>query len=120
MKNYFSSNLKFLREERNLSKSQLASKLNVNSSTITRWENAEMGATVDNAYDVANFFNISVADLTGEDLTKNNNIKTNKLDLLYSKTKDILSDDDKATIEFLMEKAIDNYEKNKNKNKKVE
>ena len=40
----------------------------------------------------------------------------NKLDILYSKTKDILSDDDRATLEFIMQKTIDNYEKSKNNN----
>ena len=61
MNNFFSSNLKFLRENKGLSKSELAKKINVHQSTISRWENEEMGATVDNAYDVANVFNISVA-----------------------------------------------------------
>ena len=66
--NYFSSNLKFLREKFKLSRVDLSKKLNVNQSTISRWENKEMGANVENAYDVSNFFNISIADLVGKDL----------------------------------------------------
>lgn len=104
MNNFFSSNLKFLRENKGLSKSELAKKINVHQSTISRWENEEMGATVDNAYDVANVFNISVADLTGKDLRKNNNICFDELEILFDKNKDILTDDDKEYIKFIIEK----------------
>lgn len=38
----------------------------------------------------------------------------NETQVLFDKSKDILSDDDRATIEFIMKKTIDNYEKNKN------
>ena len=68
MNKYFAKNLKYLRENKGLSKSDLASKLNVSQSTISRWENNEMGITIDNAYDIASFFGISIAKLTGKDL----------------------------------------------------
>lgn len=111
MNNYFGKNLKYLREKNNLTKKELADKLKVHQSTIARWENNEMGATVDNAYDVSNYFNITVADLTGIDL-KNKNINPNdELELLFSKNKDILTNDDKEYIKFIIEKRkkeIDN------------
>jgi len=69
---YFAKNLKYLREKKGVSRSKLSEKINVNQSTISRWENEEMGATVDNALDVANFFHTSIADLVGKDLTLNN------------------------------------------------
>ena len=47
-------------------------------------------------------------------LTKQNDNCFNKTQVLFDKSKDILSDDDRATIEFIMRKTIDNYEKNKN------
>lgn len=74
MNKYFAKNLKYLRENKKLSKSILASKLNVSQSTISRWENNEMGITIDNAYDIASFFGISIAELTGKDL-QNNELK---------------------------------------------
>ena len=104
MNNFFSSNLKFLRENKGWSKSDLAKKLNVHQSTVSRWENEEMGATVDNAYDVANLFNISVADLTGKDLKKQNIKDFDELEILFDKHKDILTDDDKEYIKFIIEK----------------
>jgi repressor LexA len=72
MDNFFANNLKYIREKRGLSKSQLAEKLNVNQSTITRWENGEMGATVTNAFDISRILNISLPDLLGKDLSIDN------------------------------------------------
>ena len=83
---YFSKNLTYLRKLKNISRSELASKINVNQSTISRWENEDMGVTVNNAYDVATFFNISVADLTGKDLTVENDVY-DETDVLFNKYK---------------------------------
>lgn len=66
--NNFAKNLKYLREKNNLSKSELADKIGVNQSTLSRWENEENGATVDNALDLASFFNVTLADLVDKDL----------------------------------------------------
>lgn len=112
---YFSKNLQYLRKKKNLSRSDLAEKLNVNQSTISRWENEDMGVTVDNAYDVASFFDVSIADLTGEDMSSLQN-KFSQTEVLFDKTKDILSDDDRELIEHIMKKTIDKYEQNKNNN----
>ena len=101
---FFSKNLEYLRKKKRMSRNELADKLNVNQSTISRWENGDMGVTVDNAYDVANFFDISIADLTGKDLTVNNNDNFDELELLFSKNKDILTDEDKEYMKFIIEK----------------
>lgn len=74
---YFSKNLRFLRENKGITKVELSKKINVNQSTISRWENEIIGATIDNALDVANYFNISIADLVGRDLTFDNAISIN-------------------------------------------
>lgn len=114
MYNYFSSNIKFLRESNGMSKTDLANKLKVHQSTISRWENGEMGATVDNAYDVSNIFHISVADLTGKDL-RNLNVKPfDELEILFDKYKDILTKDDKDYIKFIIEKRIKEIDKQNN------
>lgn len=72
MDNFFANNLRYIREKRGLSKSQLAEKLNVNQSTITRWENGEMGATVTNAFDISRILNIALPDLLGKNLSIDN------------------------------------------------
>ena len=51
---------------------------------------------------------VPVADLTGRDLTNDDTNKYNdfdELEILFNKNKDILSDDDKETIKFVIEKA---------------
>lgn len=101
---YFSKNLKFLREQRKLSQNKLAELSNVNQTTIARWESEEISPSLDNIYDVANVLNVSIADLTGRDLTNEQPV-FDELELLFSKNKDILTDDDKETIRFVIEKA---------------
>ena len=39
---FFSKNLEYLRKEKGMSRNELADKLNVNQSTISRWENGDM------------------------------------------------------------------------------
>lgn len=101
---YFSKNLKFLREQRKLSQNKLAELSNVNQTTIARWESEEISPSLDNIYDVANVLNVSIADLTGRDLTEEQPV-FDELELLFSKNKNILTDDDKETIKFVIEKA---------------
>ena len=108
----FSSNLKFLREEKKLSQNKLAELTGVNQPTIARWENEEISPSLDNIYDLANALQVNIATLTDENLL--NSKQLSQTEVLFDKTKDILSDDDRATIEFIMKKTIDNYEKNKN------
>lgn len=69
MTRYFNKNLKFIRQQKHISQQDLADKLNLDRSTISRWENNEMDVTVGNAIQVANFFNIPFEDLTRKDLT---------------------------------------------------
>lgn len=99
----FSKNLKFLREQRKLSQNKLAELSNVNQTTIARWESEEISPSLDNIYDVANVLNVSIADLTGRDLTQEQPV-FDELELLFSKNKDILTEDDKETMKFIIEK----------------
>ena len=101
--NFFSKNLEYLRTQKGMTRNELANKLKVNQSTISRWENGDMGVTVDNAYDVADFFNVSMSDLTGKDMALENK-PFDELDLLFSKNKDILTDEDKEYMKFIIEK----------------
>lgn len=69
MARYFNKNLKFMRQQRHISQQELANKLNLDRSTISRWENDEMDVTVGNAIQIANFFNIPIENLTEKDLS---------------------------------------------------
>lgn len=61
--NYFSSNLKTLRKEKNLTQPQLAKELNVSKGMISFWENGIYEPTATNIIAVAKFFNLSIDDL---------------------------------------------------------
>ncbi|MBO5395192.1 MAG: helix-turn-helix transcriptional regulator [Clostridia bacterium] len=61
--NYFATNLKTLRKEKNLTQPQLAQALNVSKGMISLWENEICEPTASNIIAVANFFNISIDDL---------------------------------------------------------
>lgn len=111
MVRFFSKNIKLLRQQRNVSQQELADKLKIDRSTVSRWENDEMDVTVGNAIQVADFFNIPIEDLTGKDLSIKNNAAFDELELLFSKNKDILTEDDKETIKFIIEKAKKNIDK---------
>lgn len=99
----FSKNLKFLREQKKLSQNKLAELSNVNQTTIARWENEEISPSLDNIYDVANTLDVSIADLTGKDLTAEPQ-QFDELEVLFNKNKDILTNDDKEMIKFMIEK----------------
>lgn len=68
MKNYFSSNIKFIREQRNISQNKLAKMLNVNQTTIARWEDENRIPTIDKAIDVSIILDIPLNILIGKDL----------------------------------------------------
>ena len=71
MNNYFSKNLKFLREQKKLSQNKLGELANVNQTTIARWENEEMAPSIDNVIELSKIFNIDLADLLGKNLQLN-------------------------------------------------
>ena len=59
-KKYFYKNLKYLREISKTSQQQLADYLKVDRSTISRWENNEMDATIGYAIDISTYFDIPI------------------------------------------------------------
>lgn len=105
MARLYNKNLKFLRQQKSISQQELADKLKLDRSTISRWENDEMDITVGNAIQIADFFNIPIEDFTSTDLANITKQSFDELELLFSKNKDILSEDDKETIKFVIEKA---------------
>lgn len=107
----FSKNLKFLREKKKLSQNKLAELANVNQTTIARWENEEISPSLDNIFDVAEALNISVANLTETDLEKKETNSFDELELLFDKNKNILTEDDKQYIKFIIEKRRKDIDK---------
>ena len=111
MERFFNKNLKYIRQQKNISQQELADKLNLDRSTISRWENDEMDVTVGNALLVANYFNIPIEDFTSKDLSTGNRDDFDELELLFDKNKDILTDEDKEYIKFIIEKRKKDIDK---------
>ena len=61
--NYFSINLKNLRNEKKLSQSQLAKELGVSNGMISFWENNIYEPTATNIINIAQFFKVSIDEL---------------------------------------------------------
>ncbi len=61
----FCERLKELRLEKNLSTIQLGKILNVENSTITRWENGLRVPSIDHLYNIAKFFGVTADFLIG-------------------------------------------------------
>ena len=77
MKNFFYSNLKYLRKYTGMSQQEIADKIGIDRSSISRWENGDMGATIDKAIDIAQLFDIPISKFLYKDLSLNN--KENKV-----------------------------------------
>ena len=72
MGNYFSKNLKYLRENKNISKNKLSEMVGVNQTTIGRWETNEITPSIDNVEEVAKALNVKLPDLLIKDLSFDN------------------------------------------------
>ena len=112
-KEVFAKNLNYYMNLNNVDRNKLCNDLDFNYTTVREWTNGTSYPRIDKIEMLANYFGILKSDLI-EDKTKNNNSTFSKTQVLFDKSKDLLSDDDGATIEFIMKKTIDNYEKNKN------
>lgn len=72
MENYFMKNIKYVREKRGLSQSKLAEMIDVNQTTIARWEDENRIPTIDKAIQVSNILNIPLDILVGKNLQFDN------------------------------------------------
>lgn len=70
--NYFSNNLKYIREQRNMSQNKLGELIDVNQTTIARWESQEISPTLDNVYKISKILKINIAELLGKNLKIDN------------------------------------------------
>lgn len=113
MENYFAKNLKYIRQKRNIERKKMAEDLEIAPSTLCCWEKGRRMPDLAMVAKIANYLEINDNFIT-RDLTEENYCNPfSKRQLLFDKTKDLISEDDWATIEFIMNKTIENHEKNK-------
>ena len=67
MEVFLNDNIKYLRALKKIPQKKLADLIGINRSTISRIENGEIETTIENAYKLALYFDISLEDL----ITKN-------------------------------------------------
>lgn len=103
--NNLSKNIKFLRLQKNLTQEDIAKVVGKARSLISAWESDDRDITTEDIIKLSNFFNVSMDDLVGKNLQLNEqNKQFDELDLLFSKNKDILTDEDKEYMRFIIEK----------------
>lgn len=100
-KEIFAKNLKYYLNYYQTDRNKICNDLEIPASTFSDWLNAKKYPRIDKIELLANYFNIKKSDLI-EDKYKNQN--PDELDVLFDKHKDILTEDDKETIKFIIEK----------------
>lgn len=113
MTNYFSRNLRYLRKKKNIDQQIMAEDLGIAQSTLSCWENGLRTPDLDMVSRISSYLNIN-DDFITKDLTSCESKVIDELELLFSKHKDILTDDDKETMKFLIEKRIREIDKQNN------
>lgn len=68
MAEFLNKNIKYLRTIKKISQQDLADKIGVNRSTVSRIENGEIETTIENAINLANALDVSLNDLITKDL----------------------------------------------------
>ncbi len=81
MAEFLNKNIKYIRTKENISQQELADKIGIDRSTISRIEKNEIDTSLENAIKISEALSISLSDLVGKDLRFDNgdieNIKNN-------------------------------------------
>lgn len=104
MSNFFAKNLKFLRENKHLEQEKLAEELNVPRSTLSCWENGIRTPKIEQIVDIANYFNVTMDIISRDYSIEHDSAPFDELEILFSKHKDILTEEDKEYMKFIIEK----------------
>lgn len=105
-KDYFPKNLSYLLNSGVITvKKILQITGNTSPGLITMWKNGERQIKTKDLVLIANYLNFTVDDLINKDLSINENTRTyDELELLIKNYKDILTEDDKEYMKFIIEK----------------
>lgn len=108
------SNIKYLRQNKGITQKKIADFCNKSDVAISYWENGSREPNTSDLAKLSQLFNVPVDELLLKDLriqNKENSNEFDELELLFKKNKDILTEDDKETIKFLIEKRIREIDK---------
>lgn len=99
-KDIFAKNLAHYLKINNYDAIDVCKKLSIAPSTFSDWLNAKKYPRIDKIEMLANYFNILKSDL----IEDKSNYVFDETNVLFDKYKDVLTDDDKETIKFIIEK----------------
>lgn len=102
--NFLSTNIKFLRQQKNLTQEDIAKIVNKSRVLVSQWEADEREITTEDIIKLSDYFNLPMDSLVGKDLRIENKDSFDELEILFDKHKDILTKDDKEYIKFIIEK----------------
>lgn len=117
-KDFFSHNLKFLIDSGKIDVKTILKVTGNNSpGLVTMWKNGERQITTKDLVLIANYLNYTVDDLINKDLTiPTNKTLSDEYAVLFDKNKDILTEDDKEYIKFIIENRKKQIDKNTEQN----
>ena len=124
--NFTNINVKFLREQKNIPQAKLAEDLNIDQSTLAKWENNTRQITLEWAIKLAEYFNVFVGDFISRDLRiieeKKQNYYSDKVKQLetttgvkisYSTEKELTQEDYLAINELVLNEIKSQKEEDK-------
>lgn len=118
-KNYTNINVKYLREKKGITQTKLAKDLNIDTSTLAKWENNTRQITLEWAIKLANYFDMDVGNFISVNQINNTSSRTNNNEeykkILREKgliDENITEEDAKKLIDFAI--ANKNFIINKN------
>ena len=78
-KNFTNKNVKYLREYKNVPQNKMSKELNINQSTLAKWENGTRQITLDWAIKLADYFDVSVGDFISKDFLADSSTKSKEI-----------------------------------------
>lgn len=102
--NYLSTNIKYLRQINNLTQEDVAKIVGKSRVLVSQWESDDRDITTEDIIKLSDYFNLPMDTLVGKDLRLSNSNNYDELEILFDKHKDILTEDDKEYIKFIIEK----------------
>lgn len=110
MTNYFSKNLKYIRTKKNIDQKEMAEDLGIAQSTLSCWETGLRSPDLDMVAKISKYLNV-YDDFITKDLTNDDENNFDELELLFDKNKNLLTEDDKQYIKFIIEKRKKDIDK---------
>lgn len=77
-KNYTNKNVKYLREYKQVPQNKMSKELNIDQSTLAKWENGTRQITLDWAIKLADYFDVPVGDFISKDFLLNSSTSSEK------------------------------------------